>query len=77
MIGLGSDKNSERPVDALAVKKVNHSLTENLKSRDASASKNLHWKVKVAKIGSNRNGEPTWKNQHHRKGSQQQGQLGG
>ena len=56
---------------------MNHSLTENLKSRDASASKNLHWKVKVAKIGSNRNGEPTWKNQHHRKGSQQQGQLGG
>ena len=33
--------NSERPVDALAVKKVNHSVTDNLKSRDASASKNL------------------------------------
>ena len=32
-------KKSERPVDALAVKKVNHSLTDNLKSRDASASK--------------------------------------
>ena len=31
--------NSERPVDALAVKKVTHSLTDNLKSRDASASK--------------------------------------
>ena len=31
--------NSERPVDALAVKKVNHWLTDNLKSRDASASK--------------------------------------
>ena len=34
--------NSERPVDALAVKKVNDSLnTDNLKSRDASASKNI------------------------------------
>ena len=33
--------NSERPVDALAVKTVNHSLTDNLKSRDASASKKL------------------------------------
>ena len=31
--------NSERPVDALAVKK-GESLTDNLKSRDASASKN-------------------------------------
>ena len=34
---------SERPVDALAVKNINHSLThsvtDNLKSRDASASK--------------------------------------
>ena len=33
---------SERPVDALAVKKgesLTHSLTNNLKSRDASASK--------------------------------------
>ena len=33
--------NSERPVDALAVKKlkkVNHPLTDNFKSRDASAS---------------------------------------
>ena len=32
---------SERPVDALAVKNVNYSLSDNLKSRDASASKNL------------------------------------
>ena len=32
--------NSERPVDALAVKKRDP-LTDNLKSRDASASKNL------------------------------------
>ena len=32
--------NSERPVDALALKKVNHWLSDNLKSRDASASKN-------------------------------------
>ena len=32
-------KNSERPVDALAVKNINDSLTHNLKSRDASASK--------------------------------------
>ena len=31
--------NSERPVDALAVKKMNDWLTHNLKSRDASASK--------------------------------------
>ena len=31
--------NSERPVDALAVKKVTDWLTHNLKSRDASASK--------------------------------------
>ena len=31
--------NYERLVDALALKKVNHSLTDNLKSRDASASK--------------------------------------
>ena len=30
---------SERPVDALAVKKVNYSVADNLKSRDASASK--------------------------------------
>ena len=36
--------NSERPVDALAVKTVNHSLTDNLKSRDASASKNTKGK---------------------------------
>ena len=33
--------NSERSVDALAVKKVDDSLTDNLKSRDASASKNI------------------------------------
>ena len=33
--------NSERPVDALAVENIYHSLTDNLKSRDASASKNL------------------------------------
>ena len=33
--------NSERPVDASAVKKkVNYWLTDNLKSRDDSASKN-------------------------------------
>ena len=32
--------NSERPVDALAVKKMNDWLTHSLKSRDASASKN-------------------------------------
>ena len=32
-------KKSERPVDALAVKKMNYSPTDNLKSRDASASK--------------------------------------
>ena len=31
--------NSERPVDALAIKKVTDSLSDNLKSRDASASK--------------------------------------
>ena len=36
--------NSVRPVDALAVKKVNHSVTDNLKSRDASASKNVNTK---------------------------------
>ena len=41
MIGLGSDKNnSEKPVDVLAVKK-GESLTDNLKSRDARASKKL------------------------------------
>ena len=34
--------NSERPVDALAVVKVNHWLTYNLKSRDAGASKNAN-----------------------------------
>ena len=28
--------NSVRPVDALAVKKVNHSVTDNLKSRDSA-----------------------------------------
>ena len=31
--------NSERPVDALAVKNITHPLTDNFKSRDASASK--------------------------------------
>ena len=35
--------NSERPVDALAVKNVNYSLSDNLKSRDASASKNRQY----------------------------------
>ena len=35
-----SANNSERPVDALAIKKVNRPLTDNIKSRDASASKN-------------------------------------
>ena len=34
--------NSERPVDALAVKKVTYSLSDNLKSKDASASKKEH-----------------------------------
>ena len=36
-----SRNNSERPVDALAVEKsyITHSVTDNLKSRDASASK--------------------------------------
>ena len=33
--------NSERPVDALALKKVNYWLSDNLKSRDASASKKV------------------------------------
>ena len=45
---------SERPVDALAVKKY-HSLTEslsdNLKSRDASASKNITKGTTDQKIG--------------------------
>ena len=41
MTKLQYDKNnSERPVDALAIKKVNRPLTDNIKSRDASASKN-------------------------------------
>ena len=31
--------NSERPVDALAVKNIPYRLTDSLKSRDASASK--------------------------------------
>ena len=35
----GLKNNSERPIDALAIKKVTHSLTDNFKSRDASASK--------------------------------------
>ena len=34
------EKKSERPVDALAVKNIPHPLTDNFKSRDASASKN-------------------------------------
>ena len=38
---LFEENNSERPVDALALKKVNHWLSDNLKSRDASASKNI------------------------------------
>ena len=38
--GRGQKKKSERPIDALAVKTVNHPLTDNLESRDASASKN-------------------------------------
>ena len=37
---MDSKKKSERPVDALAEKTLmTHSLTDNLKSRDASASK--------------------------------------
>ena len=43
---------SERPVDALAVKKVNYPLTDNLKSRDASASKNSTKGVCVALVDS-------------------------
>ena len=48
-----NNKNSsERPVDALAIKKVNDSLTDNLKSRDASASKNEEERgKKIRKIG--------------------------
>ena len=49
----GSTKNnsnkSERPVDALAVKKITHWLTDNLKSRDASASEN--WRNRNPNIG--------------------------
>ena len=37
---ITSKNNSERPVDALAIKKVNRPLTDNIKSRDASAFKN-------------------------------------
>ena len=33
------ENKSERPVDALAVKNINYWATDNLKSRDASASK--------------------------------------
>ena len=55
------EKKSERPVDALAVKKRDP-LTDNLKSRDASASKkqnfpqpgrihNLHRKVQIRSGG--------------------------
>ena len=37
-----NQNNSERPVDALAEKTLmTHSLTDNLKSRDASASKKI------------------------------------
>ena len=49
-----NENKSERPVDALSVKNINHSLTDsptdNLKSRDASASKNM---VMMAKTGGN------------------------
>ena len=38
--------NSERPVDALAVKNIAYPLTHNMKPRDASASKNLTHKIK-------------------------------
>ena len=39
--GFGKPKKkSKRPVDALAVKNINYSLSDNFKSRDASASKN-------------------------------------
>ena len=47
-LALGANKNnSERPVDALAVKNVNYSLTHSLKSRDASVSN----KLQIGKIG--------------------------
>ena len=39
LLFISFKNNSERPVDALAVKKVNYWLTDNLKSKDASASK--------------------------------------
>ena len=42
-------KKSERPVDALAVKK-NQSLSDNLKSRDASASKNTQYICKLLSV---------------------------
>ena len=44
---------SERPVDALALKTVNHPLTDNLESRDASASKNPEtiWRIIVTNKG--------------------------
>ena len=41
--------NSERPVDALDVKKMNDWLTHNLKSRDASASKKYSLTGKTSK----------------------------
>ena len=48
---LNTKNNSERPVDALAVKNVNYSLTHSLKSRDANASKKIkvaeHWQVYI------------------------------
>ena len=40
VVNVSKGNKSERPVDALAVKKY-QSPTDNLKSRDASASKNL------------------------------------
>ena len=51
--GRGQKKKSERPVDALAVKTVNHPLTDNLESRDASASKNPEtiWRIIVTNKG--------------------------
>ena len=39
LYGIMCDR--KRPIDALAVKKVTYSLSDNLKSRDACASKNL------------------------------------
>ena len=49
--------NSERPVDALAEngKLLTHSLTDNFKSRDASASKKMHKNKKKYKNGPGEN----------------------